>query len=77
MEAHMGRRTMARAIRLLQILRLLKDRPHSVAELAAACGVSERTARRDLLDLQGEPIYAPLLRREERTTRWRFLGDCP
>ena len=52
---------MKRALRLIEIIRLLKDRPRTVGELAEHFEVTERTIYRDLGDLQGEPCYAPLV----------------
>ena len=43
---------MKRATRLLLIIQLLRERPYTCEALAERCGVSERTIRRDLLDLQ-------------------------
>lgn len=50
-----------RAVRLVWIRDLLYSKPRTVAELAAICGVTERTIYTDLTDLQAEPIYAPLV----------------
>jgi len=52
---------MKRALRLVQIIAMLKDRPRTVEELADHFEVTERTIYRDLADLQGEPCYAPLV----------------
>jgi len=51
-----------RASRLLQVVRLLRDKPRTVAELAELCGVTCRTIRRDLVELQMEPLRVPLVR---------------
>ena len=59
-----------RAVRLLQLIRLLRDRWYSVAELADALSVSPRTVRRDLLDMQDEPLRLPLC---EARGRWRMM----
>jgi len=49
-----------RAVRLVALMRLLDDRCYTTDELAEEFGVSARTIRRDLLDLQGEPLFYPL-----------------
>lgn len=64
---------MCRAMRLLRLLDLLRERGWTTQELAERFGVSQRTIQRDILDLQGHPVYAPLITRTE--TRWRIL--CP
>jgi len=51
-----------RAARFLQIVRLLRDRPRTAADLAELCGVTVRTIRRDLLELQMEPLRVPLVK---------------
>lgn len=51
-----------RAVRLVCLRDLLFRRPYSVAELARICGTSERTIRRDLLDLELPPLNVALLR---------------
>lgn len=63
---------MKRAVRLLYILDLLRSgRGYTVAELAAECDVAERTIYDDLKDLQGEPLYMPLIKRIRR--EWRVM----
>jgi predicted DNA-binding transcriptional regulator YafY len=47
-------------VRLIYIERLLRSHPRTTDELATLCGVSVRTIRRDLADLQAEPIRLPL-----------------
>ena len=61
--------TMKRALRLMDIIEQLQEHPRSVEELAERYGVSPRTVYRDLLDIQGEPKYAPLVRR----VTWGFM----
>ncbi|NMA26110.1 MAG: HTH domain-containing protein [Clostridiales bacterium] len=63
---------MKRAVRLLYIVQLLNDRPMTTNELAQRCEVSERTIRKDMLDLQGNPLYLPLILRVRR--EWKLLG---
>jgi len=63
--------TMKRVMRLLDIIERLEERPRSTEELAQECGVSERTIRRDLADIQGEPKYAALVRR----VLWGFIEE--
>lgn len=59
-----------KALRLHRIQQLLMDKAsgYAVAELAHGCGVHRRTILRDLLDLQGEPFYMPLVRGSDH--RW-------
>ncbi len=52
---------MKRALRLIQIISLLHERPRTVGELADHFAVTERTIYRDLADLSGEPQYAPIV----------------
>jgi len=63
---------MKRAVRLLYIVQLLNDRPMTTNELAQRCEVSERTIRKDMLDLQGNPLYLRLILRVRR--EWKLLG---
>ena len=63
-------RTRVRAARFLQLIWLLESRAYRPTELAAICGVSVRTIRRDLLELQMEPLRQPLV--SERGF-WRIL----
>lgn len=50
-----------RALRLIVIMTLLEDRVYSCTELAIVLHVSRQTIRKDLRDLQGEPLYFPLM----------------
>lgn len=50
-----------RAVRLVWIRDLLFQKPRTVGELAMLCGVASSTIYRDIADLQGEPLYAPLI----------------
>lgn len=52
---------MRRRERLERIVELLMQGPRTTAELAECLEVSQRTIQRDVLDLQGEPRYVPLL----------------
>ena len=61
---------MSRAVRLVAILEALRDRPQTTKELATRFEVTPRTIRRDLVELQGEPLYAPLVL--ERVSEWRL-----
>ena len=60
---------MKRAVRLLRIIELLRERAHTTDELADRLRVSQRTIQRDLADLQGDPLYAPLVCQTRQT--WR------
>ena len=62
-----------RAARFLGIVRLLRDRPRTAADLAELCGVTVRTIRRDLLELQMEPLRVPLVRLPGG--RWAVLDE--
>lgn len=67
-----GRRTVARATRLIYILRLLEDRPRTTREIAELFRVHVRTIQRDMLDIQGEPLYAPVVREGV----WMLAKNC-
>ena len=68
---------MTRAIRLIQIIELLRDGcGYTTAELAERFGVSQRTIRDDLLVLQGEPFYMPLVCEDQRRYEWRVERPC-
>lgn len=45
-------------VRILRMVEILKARPATFGDLAAALGVSERTVRRDMAAL--EEVYAPI-----------------
>jgi hypothetical protein len=65
-----------RAVRLIHLLRVLRERGErgiSTFELADLCCVSQKTIQQDLQDLQGDPIYAPLIMRVKR--EWVMDGD--
>lgn len=64
---------MNRSVRLVHLQRLLYRNPrgYTASELAKLCGVSQRTINRDLLDLQLEPFYLPLVVEED--WRWRLM----
>ncbi len=54
--------TLGKGARLAQLFLLLSDgRPRRTRELSERLGVHVRTVERDLLDLQGEPFYMPLI----------------
>lgn len=59
--------------RLLEIYRLLEaGGSYSVSELAERFGVTERTIKDDLLELQGEPHYLALEEDPPQPARWRL-----
>jgi len=62
---------MKRAIRLLQIIDLLKARGYTSRELAERFDVSQRTIQQDLAELQADPLYAPLVTR--RRQEWMMM----
>ena len=61
------------AARLLEIIRILRDRPQTSDELAKRFGVSYRVIDRDLLALQGEPLYIPIIESDRREHAWTIL----
>jgi len=52
---------LTRAMRLIDMLRRLKDRAYTTEELAEIYRVSQRQVRRDLQELSSYPEYAPLI----------------
>ena len=54
---------LCRAVRLVRIMEMLKDRCYETGELADHFRVSRRTIQRDLYDLTGEPLYYPAVER--------------
>jgi len=64
----------SRALRLIEMIRMLEARSWSKQEMGDRLGVSLRTIERDLLDLQSEPLYVPLV---EQSGRWRVLDNAP
>ena len=68
--------TIERAARLVALIELFKAGHRlNVAELAERFDVTPRTIRRDLLRLQGEPFYLPLVCRQSHTEEWRIAHD--
>ena len=63
---------MNRSLRLLHLQHLFYRNPRGYrsSELARLCGVDQRTINRDLLDLQGEPFYLPLV---QEGWDWRLV----
>lgn len=59
---HGGGSKLKRALRLIEIIAMLKAKPRTIEELADHFEVTGRTIYRDLADLQSEPCYAPLVR---------------
>jgi len=51
---------LTRAMRLIDMLRRLKDRAYTTEELAGIYGVSQRRIQEDLQELASYPEYAPL-----------------
>ena len=47
-------------MRLIDMMKKLRERSWTVGELAEPYGISSRTIHRDLLELQGEPVYLAL-----------------
>ena len=63
-------RAATRAVRLVYIRDLLREKPRSVQELAEICGVTRKTIYVDLLDLQMDPLCLPLV---VDCGRWRIM----
>lgn len=59
-----------RAIRLICMIEMLADKGYRAVELAERFEVSRATVYRDLLALQGEPLFVPLIK---AGSRWRIL----
>ena len=55
-----------RALRLIQMMRLLADRWYTSAELAERLRASPRSIQRDVLAIQGDPLYAPVVKNGSR-----------
>ncbi len=72
-EGEMGSENMKKSTRLLAIVRLLNERPHTTRELASLLNVSERTIQQDLQDLRDDPLYLQL--KQEVRYQWRLLGE--
>ena len=72
-EGAMGEPNMKKSTRLLAIVRLLNERPHTTRELASLLNVSERTIQQDLQDLRDDPLYLQL--KQEVRYQWRLLGE--
>ena len=62
---------MKKSVRLLELQRLLRDRPRTVAELARVLGCSTYTIGRDLADLREWPGLAV---EQDAAGRWRIGG---
>ena len=60
-----------RAIRLITMIHLMRERSWCVPELAERLGVSTRTVWRDLATLQDEPLRVPLVTDDGR---WRIFS---
>ena len=52
---------MTKACRLVFLMQVLRERACSTRDLARRCEVTPRMIRYDLLDLQSEPFYLPLI----------------
>jgi predicted DNA-binding transcriptional regulator YafY len=64
------RDSLAKAVRLVREIQLFEAGGYyRTQDLAERLRVSRRTIERDLLDLQGEPFYLPLVEEE----RWWHL----
>ncbi len=63
---------MKKALRLIELQRLLKDRPRSTADLARVFGCSTRVIQRDLADLRELP---GLTVEQDAAGRWRVEGE--
>ena len=66
-------RATARALRLVVLMAVLYDRRQTAADLAMRLGVRHRTINRDLLDLQGAPLYLPLTSEDDT---WGYVDGA-
>ena len=66
--------TVKKSCRLTDMQGLLRVAWLTAAQLALLYGVSERTIHRDLLDLQSEPIRAPVVDDGEKPLRYHITG---
>lgn len=67
-----------KAWRLLQIQRRLFRNPQGYrsSKLAEIFNVDQRTINRDLLDLQSEPFYLPLVQEDAPDWRWHMMKNA-
>ena len=63
-----------RAVRLIELMRMLNERSYAIGELADHFEVSEVTIRRDLSTIQDEPLRYPIVT-ERVWGRMRVLAD--
>jgi len=61
-----------KCMRLIELRRLLGERPRTVGELGTALGCSTRTIARDLAELRALP---GLTVDQDHLGRWRAMGD--
>ena len=68
--------TTKKASRMLDMYLLLKasKRGYTLEELAERYGVTPRTIRRDIEDMERDPIYAPVVCNVRR--EWRIMCLC-
>jgi len=64
-----------RAVRLIELMRLLNERRWTIAELADYFDVAEVTIRRDLSTIQDAPLRYPIVT-ERVWGRMHVLMDC-
>ena len=62
---------LVQVMRVVTIMDLLRDREWTTEELADQLDVSRRTVQRYIEAIQGEPLYAPLLKKNE--CRYRMM----
>jgi predicted DNA-binding transcriptional regulator YafY len=62
-----------KSVRLLELLRLSRDRPRTTRDLAASLECSTRTIDRDLIDLRGLGLTVE----EDGAGRWHVDGAMP
>ena len=71
----MSTQQVSRAVRLIELMRLLNERRWTVAALAQRFGVSEQTIYRDLRTIQDEPLRYPVITRN-MWSHMRLELDC-
>ena len=70
--------TVKKSVRLIDMMWLLRDAWVTTVDLALLYGVTVRTIRRDLRDLQSEPIRAAVVDDDGQPLRYHIVrSKCP